>query len=273
MKQVFAIGALGGSGTRVIAQILKESGVQIGNVLNYPNDNLVFTALFKNPKWYNCSTKYDKQKRFKIFQKYMYGELSFFDFFKVIFYALSNKIFRYNYSFYYMMLFNKRVLKSSLWGWKEPNTQIYIKEINNFFPSIKYIHVLRNGLDMAFSDNKAQLYNWGYKYNIFINDSDDSNSIAIKQLDYWIESTKEVIKNRSLLSERFYLLNYDKFCLQTDSELKKLIDFIDIPLKSKKIKELEKLFKAPKSLNRYKNYNIDIFRRDQIEFVKSKGFL
>jgi hypothetical protein len=41
------IGGVGGSGTRLIAQYLKEAGFHIGTDLNNANDNLWFTLLFK----------------------------------------------------------------------------------------------------------------------------------------------------------------------------------------------------------------------------------
>ena len=71
MKKVIAIGALGGSGTRVVAQILKNSGIYIGDNINHPNDNLIFTALFKAPKWYKKASRKDIDKRLRIFDKCM----------------------------------------------------------------------------------------------------------------------------------------------------------------------------------------------------------
>jgi len=47
------------------------------------------------------------------------------------------------------------------WGWKEPNTHIYLEFLSKYFSDLKYIFVIRHGLDMAFSKNQAQLYNWG----------------------------------------------------------------------------------------------------------------
>jgi hypothetical protein len=41
------IGGVGGSGTRLIAQMLKELGFYLGSDLNSANDNLWFTLLFK----------------------------------------------------------------------------------------------------------------------------------------------------------------------------------------------------------------------------------
>ena len=49
MGAVIAIGALGGSGTRAIAQVLMDAGIYLGDSLNNANDNKLFTRLFKNP--------------------------------------------------------------------------------------------------------------------------------------------------------------------------------------------------------------------------------
>lgn len=59
---------------------------------------------------------------------------------------------------------------------------------------MKYIHVLRHGLDMAFSNNIQQLKNWGLKFNIKLSGEETESQIAVKQLDYWIESTKDIIQ-------------------------------------------------------------------------------
>ena len=52
MKQInrnspVIIGGIGGSGTRVVAEILMRIGIYLGHTLNASLDNLWFTALFK----------------------------------------------------------------------------------------------------------------------------------------------------------------------------------------------------------------------------------
>lgn len=42
-----AVGGVGGSGTRVVAQILSTAGIYMGDDLNIAHDNLWFTLLFK----------------------------------------------------------------------------------------------------------------------------------------------------------------------------------------------------------------------------------
>ena len=71
LKSNLFIGALGGSGTRVIAQIVNQLGYYIGDDLNKPNDNLVFTRLFKNPEWYKTTDQKEIYSRLEIFDEYM----------------------------------------------------------------------------------------------------------------------------------------------------------------------------------------------------------
>ena len=57
------IGGVGGSGTRVVAEILDNLGFYIGNDLNPAKDNLWFLLLFKRPRWYR-KTQRDKNQIF-----------------------------------------------------------------------------------------------------------------------------------------------------------------------------------------------------------------
>ena len=46
-------------------------------------------------------------------------------------------------------------------GWKEPNTHIALPYLLAALPNLHYVHVIRHGLDMAFSSNVAQVRLWG----------------------------------------------------------------------------------------------------------------
>ncbi len=55
----------------------------------------------------------------------------------------------------------KACLEACLWGRKEPNTHVVIDRLMRLMPKMKYLHVARNGLDMAYSANQNQLKFWG----------------------------------------------------------------------------------------------------------------
>jgi len=275
MSKVIAIGALGGSGTRAVFEVFVTAGVYMGDDLNKPNDNLIFTRLFKNPHWYDTSSRSAKEKRLKIFQKYMENRiLSFSDMAELFRAAKQNPLYQSKNNFYFRALLKnfKWQTKNNIWGWKEPNTHIFLDDIGSFFPTLKYIHVIRNGLDMAFSTNKSQLQNWGYKYNITLHGKETENEMAVKQLDFWIQSTKDVIEKSKKLKHRFYMLNHNKFYEYPEEQIGNLLAFTELELSNKQLNELYKIPKKPGTTDRYKNYSLDIFREDQLNFVLQMGF-
>lgn len=272
---MIAIGALGGSGTRAVAEVLIQAGIYMGDDLNKPNDNLIFTRLFKNPDWYRKASDAQKQKRMRIFERYMStNKLSFEDFYELIVASKSNPTFSSDSNYYFRML--KKLIgrpkEISNWGWKEPNTQLYMSELFDFFDELKYIHVIRHGLDMAFSNNKQQLKNWGWKYDIVLSGNENEDELAIKQLDYWIESTKEIITKSKKYANRFLLINHTDFCTNPKIEIDRLLAFIDIELDDT---QKEKLYSIPKNMgsnDRYLNKNIKIFENHKLKFIKDMGF-
>jgi len=49
-----AIGGVGGSGTRVVAETVNRLGIAFGRDLNGASDNLLYTLLFKRPHWFRA---------------------------------------------------------------------------------------------------------------------------------------------------------------------------------------------------------------------------
>ena len=54
------IGGIGGSGTRVVAQVVRDAGIAIGADLNASLDNLVFSFLFKRTDLWPLEDKADE---------------------------------------------------------------------------------------------------------------------------------------------------------------------------------------------------------------------
>jgi hypothetical protein len=236
----FAIGGLGGSGTRVVAQLFIERGIFMGDDLNASNDNLLFTRLFKNPEWYRTASLEEKRNQFQIFEKSM---------------SLAGNFL------------------GNIWGWKEPNTHLYLTELAEFLPDLKYIHVIRHGLDMAYSDNKAQLFNWGNEFGVEANAAEAPDDLAVKNLEYWIRANRAATdKGDALFGNRFYLLNYDKLCENPKVEIKKVFDFLDIPLDEIALQKLALIPKVPASHERYRKHDISLFSHEQLDQVRAFGF-
>ena len=271
-----AVGALGGSGTRVVGQLLMDCGIYMGDDLNDPNDNLTFTCLFKRPELYNAGEAVIA-KHLHTFEKYMTGERWSLTDYK-----------RYGHAFRNNPQFSARRLKvyESLfriwrknefargkprrWGWKEPNTQVFLEHVATHFDDIRYIQVLRHGLDMAYSSNRQQLELWSHMHGIEIPEGEPD--IFVAQLEYWIKANKRSIEiGKKALGERFFQLNYEDLCNEPERVIPEILDFLGISASTEKLKELAQL-PRPTTQGRYKNRDNSIFPSWMIDEVRHLGF-
>jgi len=238
-----AIGGVGGSGTRVIAEIAKVLGIYMGTTVNRANDHLGFLPtrqLLLEPNHVSRTTIITEQ--FRQFEKTMHSEF-----------------------------FEQKIYKN--WGWKVPGQFYFLHYTSNYFPKMKYIHTIRHGLDMAFSRNKNQLRNWGPSLGIQAKSPDD----PIAALEYWIRANDLAIeKGKSLLKDHFFLLNYDDLCKSPKQTISHLVEFItdDTSPSAEFVSELIELVKPPSPVNRYLNYDYgNIFDSQSIDRVREFGFI
>lgn len=282
------IGGIGGSGTRLIAQILKELKFFIGHDLNEPLDNLSFTLLFKRRDWFyrNRNNKRSIFNGLRILEKSMLTASPNFSVFENLFLRKATaSMFKYGHNVYgdgkaeWAIERFQRIKEGWTdngfdyvgWGWKEPNSHLLLPYLNAYFPNLKYIHTIRNGLDMAFSSNQQQLFNWGPMYGIELPKNDDD--IPEASFRYWAAANKKVVEIGNTMGEnRFYLLNFDLLCLDKEHEIKKMLSFLNIDFKNMDLKNLLELPKLPISFRRYIDRQLNWCTEEDKYFLKSFNF-
>jgi len=281
------IGGVGGSGTRVVAEIINLLGFYIGDDLNPAKDNLWFLLLFKRPRWFRRA-RHDKHEIFtglRLLSKAMlhkirpgWPEVKF-----LIRAVLEISIFGHNYKgdgrglWPFVRAWNmvaghpKMILNPNRWGWKEPNSHIYLDYLADFFSNMKYIHTIRHGLDMAFSDNQQQLYNWGPIFGLELPQTKSDEPAA--SLKFWIKSNRRVIESGQKLGDQnFLVVNFDRLCLSPESEIQKIVSFLNIEPNPEKLEALIRIPQKPKSLGRYRAHNISQFDPADLNELERLGF-
>lgn len=274
MEKTIAIGALGGSGTRAVAQVFIDAGIYMGDFLNVYYDNLVFTALFKNPKWKSKASEKEIQKRLALFNKYMHCRLNLFEAAKIWRIAKKNPLSENLPGLRKMLRANLLSPQKTLniWGWKEPNTHFYVEELLKFFPKLKYIHVVRHGLDMALSNNKQQLNNWGQQFGVIINEGDSENQIVNKQLAYWVATTKRIETLKQKYTDQIFILDYALTISDSRRILREMFAFCEIGIDEKVLDKLAKIPRVTATHNRYKDFDLQKIEPSLLEEVKKLGF-
>jgi hypothetical protein len=282
IKGPIVIGGVGGSGTRIVAELIKEIGFYLGCDLNHANDNLLFPFLFKRPRWYlsNCNNWGEIKKGLTVFEGIMTtrfdSSIKDMDFINRImikdFYSDNKNKAWVDKRLSNIPKYKEIDLNQYLgWGFKEPNSHIYLENLSKYFKEMKYIHVIRHGLDMAFSENQYQLHNWGSLFGINI--PNDGARLPKASLNYWIKSNKEAIrKGRELLGNNFILLKFDELYLEPKKQIDRMIDFLEVKKPIVRKKFLYTLPQKPRTSGRYRKNDLSIFTENQINEVINLGF-
>jgi hypothetical protein len=271
-----AIGGLGGSGTRLIAQILRQLDYYMGDDLNAAGDNLWFTLLFKRTELWAAGINEDNfDQAVRVFLAVM-SEHSPLTMDQVDMVRRLAVLDRPQHSAAWLAQRAGSLVHAagrdrmdSLWGWKEPNTHVLLDRLMHAFPGMKYIHVMRNGLDMAFSENQNQLRLWGR----FFLDTEDYEVSPRWSLKYWCLVHRRIARlGEQMMPERYLLLNYDAFCAVPQGHLRCLLRFLNLTVSGSTEARLATLIRRPSSIGRFKAHSLYQFDPEDIECVKRFGF-
>jgi hypothetical protein len=237
-----AIGGVGGSGTRIVALLIQGMGYFLGQDLNPALDNLWFTLLFKRPGWFRRVSGRPAviHRIIRSFRDAMMEGLSPSRALSLLPAAFHTSLLGNNYrrsgrglAPYRRVLHMKRGPNQSfsLWGWKEPNTQNYQPYLSNELNGVKYVHVIRHGLDMAFSSNIDQLCNWGWMFSL--DTSAPSGANPERKFSYWLAANRRAFDiGMRLMPGRFLIVDFDRLCQEPVPALQTIAEFLGYPLTS-----------------------------------------
>lgn len=270
-----AIGGLGGSGTRLIASILSQAGYFMGADLNNAMDNLAFTLLFKRAElWPPELHSKEIDKACNIFIKasltqrvWRKHEINYLQ-------SLCQND-RPSHSIEWLEIRAERLLQNiesdqprGSWGWKEPNTHIILPALLKKMPHMKYIHVVRHGLDMAYSRNQNQLQLWGQQ----LLGTQKINTDPGTSFQYWCAAHQRIAQIGKTMGSRFLMLNFDKLCQQPARQFERLFSFLEIKVDVTLQNELAALVQIPDSLGRHRGQNLDYARPADLQFLAAMGY-
>lgn len=239
MKLIF-VGGVGGSGTRVIANILKDNGIYIGTNLNDSLDNLDWPG--NNELLKDTHITFDEKcKRLKEpFESFIHKMIQD--------HSLSN-------------CSNRDTLAI-----KVPGSFYYMPFLLKIFKNSCYIHLIRNGLDMAFSSNKNQLKNWGKMFNLASN----TNNQESQQLKYWIRSNQHALNIHKQFPDSFHLIKFEKICSHTKSEIDRLFEYLGLENNTSQL-TLDSI-QRPKTFERFRQHNLNSFDQEDLDSLKDFGY-
>lgn len=277
------VGGLNGSGTRVVAEILQKAGFYMGRDFNNASDNLWFTLLLKRPQWYRSHQQPDDpdvQVVIDLLERVMFGEaLSVRDWRCILAAATLYSFEQRSFKSVWVLRRLRRMLSRKPvdladyrgWGWKEPHSHFYLPHLAHHYPGLRYVQVIRHGLDMAYGGNQEQVYKWAQTLGLPAPSGHSGHDEAQRSLDFWIAANRRAVNiGQETLGDRFLLLQYDHLCEAPHTHIERLFGFLGVV--DVDIDALTTIPRISRTTGRYRARDIREFSASQIQAVREFGF-
>jgi Sulfotransferase family len=183
------IGGTGGSGTRVIAQIVHATGRFMGAKVTEDTLDAVPLARFDWTHGRDILSGRAAVSSVAAFRRALARHLSGHD-------------------------------PQRPWGWKHPHSYLLLPFLAEHCPELLFVHVIRDGRDIALSGNQNQVGHYG---DIALGPAEPSPA---RSLRYWAwANTRSADEGSRLLGERYLLLRLEDLCADPESEVPRLLRF------------------------------------------------
>jgi hypothetical protein len=210
------IGATGGSGTRVIARIAKLAGYDLGAKLNSAEDALEFYSF--HDRWINRFVSAQRRReRVTSWQSAQMKE-------------------DFNAALARHLPAGER--RKARWGWKAPRSIYLLPFLHAQFPQLKFIHVLRDGRDMALSQNQNQIRKHGravlsWSERLF-------RSVPERSVLLWERVNSQAADyGETILRENYLRVRFEDLCAKPLETTAEILTFLEATIEPEPIARAE----------------------------------
>lgn len=262
----------------MVADALLDVGVDLGHPLNGAQDNLLFTALFKRPRWFARASDDDVADHLDTFVRVQRGRpLRVHDRARLARCVVDHD------PTVGIRESARRVrdarsrptaddrIASAVWGWKEPNAHLYLPHLIKAFGGLRFVYVARHGLDMAYNTNTTQLRLFGERFGVPFPDG-GSEAVAEAQLRFWLAMTERALALGRDLGDRFLFVRFDDVCRSPETELRRLLSFVGLEPSPATFPARLAAIATPASSGRWRERSDLPVSAEQRDAVRALGF-
>ncbi len=285
------VGGVGGSGTRVVAQLLLAIRCDLGNDLTVELDDALFNLLFYRPSWVGAvlgGDSADVGSGLDLMHARAHGCRRLTRRQTAFVHGAWSDVVRDGHfggrvggraaSGAWAIRRLWRFLRSgsqsrqqrSAWGWKEPTAHFFADHIVDHFLDARYVHVIRHGLDMAYSGNDRQVRRFGSVFGV---DLDGRPPTPQDMLRYWIRANRRVVDGVcASMPARAHVVVFEELCARPAGEIRRLLDFLGMRVDPSAMDTLAGIPKRPRSVGRHRAIDTSMFDDADLDDVARLGF-
>jgi len=219
------IGGTGGSGTRVVARIVRRAGWFIGTNLNPSEDSMEFPEMYD--MWIN---------------RYLLRDI-------VPLSAEEETLLLRGFCQAIERHRSPMTDHTIPWGWKEPRSIYFLPFLDSHWTGVRFIHVVRDGRDMAFSTNQHQCRKHGPA--VLRQELRDAPQ-PVRSAKLWaLVNSQAAQYGETQMPGRYLRVRYEDLCGKREPAIGAILQFLDsrAPLDESMLQEVA----SPGSIGRWRN--------------------
>jgi hypothetical protein len=196
------IGGVGGSGTRLFVDFFKSAGMFMGSRLDEHNDARSLIPYTKGT--ITTYFGYDRVLPPRIMKRFIEdNELG--------------------------LIRHRDNIPDPMmpWGVKAPPLILLLPLLIQMFPQMKFLHIVRDGRDMAFSGNQRQTRFFAH---YLIDERLWEAPLPVRSIAYWSIVNHEARSfGESVMKDRYLMIRFEDACHNPRPVLKQVFDFVGLP--------------------------------------------
>lgn len=216
------IGAVGGSGTRVFTRIARHAGMFMGGVVDDQEDSRPLSPLYGE-----YASEY--LERWNDLEPARQAQMA-----EVLRACVGEHL-------------DGLPAADHPWGVKNPRSMLMLPLWHASYPEMRFLHVIRSGLDMAYSPNENQIRRHGRT----LLGPDSERPKPERAILWWAASNSLVADyGEAELRDRYLRVRLEDLCAQPKRTLRQLFEFIDAG--EGRPKRARREIETPSSLGRWR---------------------
>ncbi len=149
------------------------------------------------------------------------------------------------------------------WGWKNPRSMWMIPFLARFYPQMRFIHLVRDGRDVALSKNTNLLNKHG---RFLLGEAMVEHDRVGSQLRLWALGNERAARDgERLLGANYLCLSYESLCREPRETLARLYAHLGEEVTPALLDQAEQLVVPPKSIGAWRNSDLRILHEPDRE--------